>query len=390
MNVFQQKHFSQGLTGTINSAWLRSPAWDAFWIHSGLWLTLLMFTVKSAAVQEMFYAAGVFLFWISHRFSSFYLAWGTQAYRPLLKKQQWRFIYFPLLLILLVFAALFLPQTIIIIPVSERIIGLLLLDFCWGIHHFSAQHYGILRLYHHRWNPENAPSANQQERWYCWGVGGGLVFIAELLHGTSFLQEKNILPLLTADMLIEVLPMLLRFGTLIVIGTTYFMIQQAWKNESGWPRILYILGVGVLVSAAFQLEPVQFLMLWTLQHWLVAVGLTAHMGSNDFPKKTNEVTVLLENKSGHNTKKAWLLVLIFCVFSIVLTPFFEIEAVSAGERYSEQVLPMLMEWLNNSSWLRLLVGVGLASGFLHYFMDRAVYRFSDPETRTGAQRLLLA
>jgi hypothetical protein len=47
-----------------------------------------------------------------------------------------------------------------------------------------------------------------------------------------------------------------------------------------------------------------------------------------------------------------------------------------------------MEWLQNSSWERFLVGIGLASGFMHYFMDRAVYRFSDPETRKSAQQLL--
>ncbi len=44
--------------------------------------------------------------------------------------------------------------------------------------------------------------------------------------------------------------------------------------------------------------------------------------------------------------------------------------------------------LENSSWGTILVGVGLASGFLHYFMDRAVYRLSDAETRMSAKNLL--
>jgi hypothetical protein len=73
-----------------------------------------------------------------------------------------------------------------------------------------------------------------------------------------------------------------------------------------------------------------------------------------------------------------------------MTPIFEIEAVSAGGRYSEQLFPSLMEWLQKLSWGTVLVGIGLASGFLHYFMDRAVYRFSDPETRNSAQQLLFA
>jgi len=79
---------------------------------------------------------------------------------------------------------------------------------------------------------------------------------------------------------------------------------------------------------------------------------------------------------------------LLCTFSVLMTPFLEIEAVSAGGRYSEQFFPSFMEWLQNSSWERFLVGIGLASGFMHYFMDRAVYRFSDPETRKSAQQLL--
>jgi hypothetical protein len=47
-----------------------------------------------------------------------------------------------------------------------------------------------------------------------------------------------------------------------------------------------------------------------------------------------------------------------------------------------------MELLENSNWFILLVGIGIATGFLHYLMDRAVYRFSDFETRLSARKLL--
>ena len=73
---------------------------------------------------------------------------------------------------------------------------------------------------------------------------------------------------------------------------------------------------------------------------------------------------------------------------MILTPFFEIEAASSGARYSELIFPSLMFWLENSTWVIILVGLGLATGFLHYFMDRAVYRFSDEETRMTAKNLL--
>ena len=75
-----------------------------------------MLTTSDLPVQEMFYAAGVFLFWISHRFSSFYLAWRTQAYHPLLKNQQGRFVFIPLLLVSVVFAVLFIPESVLPSP----------------------------------------------------------------------------------------------------------------------------------------------------------------------------------------------------------------------------------------------------------------------------------
>lgn len=374
--------------GVKGNSWVRSPAWDVFWLHSGLWLTLLMLMTSDLHVQEMFYAAGVFLFWISHRFSSFYLAWRTQAYHPLLKNQQVRFVFIPLLLVSFVFAVLFIPESVLPVPVSVRILGMILLDFAWGMHHFAAQHYGLLRLYHHRWNSKSAPLFNKRDRWYCWGVGGGLVLIAELLHGTSFLQEKNFLPLLTGDWVFEGIPLLLRLGTLLVAGITIFMIRNAFLHDSGLPRILYILGIGVMVMGAYQLNPFQFFMLWTLQHWMVALGLTVHMAGNDTTLKTNLEIGFTEDSSVDILWKPWKVLFLLCTFSVLMTPFLEIEAVSAGGRYSEQFFPSFMEWLQNSSWERFLVGIGLASGFMHYFMDRAVYRFSDPETRKSAQKLL--
>ena len=140
--LFSRKFFQFPLNKTVavnSNSWVRTPAWDIFWFHSGIWLTLLMLLVNSLPVQEMFYAAAVFLFWISHRFSSFYLAWGTRAYRPLCRNQLNRFVILPVLLGLAVFAVLFIPEDILPVPLPERILCLLLIDFAWGVHHFAAR-----------------------------------------------------------------------------------------------------------------------------------------------------------------------------------------------------------------------------------------------------------
>ena len=96
----------------------------------------------------------------------------------------------------------------------------------------------------------------------------------------------------------------------------------------------------------------------------------------------------LSSFSGYRNQ--WIVLLSLCSISVILTPFFEIEAVSSGARYSELIFPSLIYWLENSSSLIFLLGVGLSSGFVHYFLDRAVYRFSDAETRISAKNLLFS
>ena len=148
-------------------------------------------------------------------------------------------------------------------------------------------------------------------------------------------------------------------------------------------------GVGILVMSAFQLEPFQFLMLWTLQHWMVALGLAAHMAGNDSLQDYKKRVFKEENKLKKHFSKTYLVLIILCTISVILTPFFEIEATSFGRRYSEYLFPTLMEWLQNSEWYIFLVGIGLSGGFLHYWIDRSVFRFSDQQTRKSAQLLLI-
>mgnify|MGYP001170490930 CR=1 FL=1 len=368
--------------------WVRSPIWDLFWLHSSVWLGLLIFAFRNQPELEMFYMAGVFLFWISHRLSSFYLAWGTQSYRSVCASQPWRFVFFPAIIVLSVFVMLFIPENVLPVAFPLRILGLLLLDFFWGMHHFAAQHYGILRLFEHMKNPYGVNSSRLHDRLFCWVMGFFLVLIAELLHGVSFLQQKQILPAIPHNWDNEIIPIFLRIGTLLVIIITTIMIRNAFLLNSGLPRILYILGLGIMVVGAFELHPVEFLMLWTLQHWITALGMTAQMGGNDIKKNMFIKKRIFKIFFSSSSQNQWIILLFLCSISVILTPFFEIEAVSSGERYSELILPSLIFWLENSSWVNILVGVGIASGFVHYFLDRAVYRFSDSKTRMTAKNLL--
>ena len=73
----------------------------------------------------------------------------------------------------------------------------------------------------------------------------------------------------------------------------------------------YLLSLLLLANAAWWISPLAFLVLISLQHWLVAVGIAGHARSIDSPK----------NHSG------WRIVGIWVLLTIVAVPFLEIDSV---------------------------------------------------------------
>jgi hypothetical protein len=51
-------------------------------------------------------------------------------------------------------------------------------------------------------------------------------------------------------------------------------------------------------------------------------------------------------------------------------------------------LDLLYTALPDPFWVPALVALGFSTAFLHYLLDRAVYRMSDPQVRSAARGLL--
>src|SRR5205807_4802694 len=99
---------------------------------------------------------------IGHRLSSTYLAYCTEAYRPLLQEQPIRFVLLPILVTTGCFA-LFLPaDSALPWTREERLIGLAIIDYACVTYHFAAQHFGALSLYRSR---ADRGSCIQTRRW---------------------------------------------------------------------------------------------------------------------------------------------------------------------------------------------------------------------------------
>ena len=77
------------------------------------------------------------------------------------------------------------------------------------------------------------------------------------------------------------------------------------------------------------------------------------------------------------------------VLSVVLLPVFEVEANrEAGTYYGDRIFGAIATQLRTSSWVPALVALGFATGFIHYLLDRSVYRMSDPQVRVAARGLV--
>jgi hypothetical protein len=142
--------------GAPSSYWVRGPVWDAVFMQNALRLLPLVLWLAhgradpSRGPLDLLFFGITALFWIGHRFGSTWLVYATEAYRPLLKAQPFRFIAIPLLVAALCFAILLPADAALPWTRAQRVIALAIVDYVFSTWHFGAQHFGALSLYRGR------------------------------------------------------------------------------------------------------------------------------------------------------------------------------------------------------------------------------------------------
>jgi hypothetical protein len=369
------------------TAWLRGPIWDGLWMQSALWLTPLALLLawghgdgRPGPLDALYFAITA-LFWIGHRLGSAWLAWGTEAYRPLLRTQPVRFVVLPLLVTAICFAILLPPDAALPVTRMQRFIGLAILDYAASTYHFGAQHFGALSLYRSR--SGQSSGARRRDRWFALGVGGVLIFVADALAGTGTYQNLW-LPSGFGALLQPV-----RTGALALLGaaTAAMLWAEFGASRRSLPRILYIIGLSAMVTVALQPRSLfPFLVIWTSQHWILATGLMSRV-----PRLEPEPHGAMRRVLHALNRRGWALLGFGMLVSVLLLPLFEVEANwqdAGASYYGDRIFGGFAAALRTSPFVPALLALGFASGFLHYLMDRAVYRLSDASVRNAARGLL--
>jgi hypothetical protein len=377
-----------------SSTWVRGPVWDGVWMLNALWLMPLVlwlahgYSDPESSPLNIFYLGLTSLFWIGHRLCSTWLAYCTEAYRPLLRTEPVRFVVLPLLVTIACFAVFLPADAALPWTREERVVGMAILDYALVTYHFAAQHFGALSLYRTRAERVGCAYTRRLDRIFALGVGGALVFLGDILAGSVAYQDlwidRWLIPAWLASKQAEI-----REAAMLVllVATALMLVAEARAPRRSLPRVLYILGLAAMVAIALRPRSLfLFLVIWTSQHWILATGLGSQTPSGE-PAPASGGTV---RRVFHALNaRPWAILLVLIVSSVLLLPFFEVEAnQQGGTYYGDRIFGAIAAGLRTSSWVPALVAAGFATGFVHYLLDRSVYRMSDPRVRSAACGLL--
>ncbi len=368
--------------------WLRSGAWDVFWMLSGLWLLLPIagFSGAPTALKVMLIGATALL-WLSHRFATTYNAFCMPAYRQLLGEQRDRFVILPAVIIIATFAFVFSPESVMRLNLWGRVQILATIFFLYNSYHFGIQHYGVLSIYRIRAGQGHSGWLKRYEKFFAIAVGTIVVALAQMCHGAEVVADSLVYNVVPREVFSVVFGVLQKVAPLLVLGLAGIFYAGEFRNTPvSIPKVLYVGGLALQGILAYFLEPISFLILWGVQHWLVSVALGAHMADND----ASEVPAgsWWYGMWARFNKGFWPTVFILVLASIVLTPFFELAVHPYKVGWAPGVLSTFGSMLGNSWATKLFIALNFISVYIHFVMDRAVFRFSDPAVRKISVPLL--
>jgi TonB family protein len=270
---------------------------------------------------------------------------------------------------------------------EERLIGLAIVDYAWVTYHFAAQHFGALSLYRARAERGWCIQTRRLDRFFALTVGGVLVFVADILAGSVAYQDQWIDRWSFAAWIVSAQDGIRSGGMMtLLIATAAMLFAELRASRWSLPRVLYIVGIAGMVALALRPRSLfLFLVIWTSQHWILATGLASQTPLAE-PGPTNG----LVRRCLHGLNvRPWALVLLLMLLSLLLLPIFEVEANrESGTYYGDRIFGAFATQLRTSTWVPALVALGFATGFIHYLLDRSVYRMSDPQVRAAASGLI--
>jgi hypothetical protein len=329
--------------------WIRNPWWDSFWILSGLPLAGALLLLSPSIYLVL---AITILFEHAHFLSPMALAWTHSGFRALMLRRRMKFIGVPLAIIATtttigVLTSLYVPDLNVDVGLRVRVYGsadydqpfvmLVVLYFLWNNFHFGMQNFGVLSIY----RVKSGSGTRRKDMIYCLGVQ----------FASAIMAYSWVLGLDRGHM-----------------QTFYFLAAAAGivamlLSETRWsPRVLFIIADGVALM--FFVESFLWgFAIWSVNHWLVAIGLSGHVYG-------------VQRGRSPAPFVAGLLAASVVVFMLIF---------GSGVNLKTLFNP---KFVVQTTMIVMSVRYGVA--FTHFLYDRWLWQFSNPDVRATIGKDLFA
>ena len=326
--------------------------------------------------------------WISHRFSTFYMACTIPQYRQVISNQKTRFIVVPIIICGAVCGFFYAPQSIIRLSLTKRFILLACLDFFLSLYHFAMQHYGMLALYRARSNSQRLSQRDLRlERFACLFLGGLVTASIRVIYG-----ELNLFDHLYPDWLGRSLTSdaLMHFKLGLVVASTALaalLLARYGKGEHSVPKIMYLASLYVMSVVTMFIAPLCVFALHNIQHWLISLTLTSKMTYNSSQAAAPQGHWYgFWHKVHHNRIMSLGMLMLVC---IAMLPVMEADAFILRQYNPDRLwFGDFLTRIMHTGWLHLFGAMAFCSAFLHYIYDRAIFRLSNKAIRKVSLPLL--
>jgi len=375
--------------------WLQSPAWDAFWMFSALWggaLLLVGSLVQPLMALLLFAFALERLLSVTHAWSTTYMVLGSPLLADVRRANRRKYLVVPLAIVSVALALGLYVGAYQRYPENGRVSwdlwawGLYLLLF-WVGHfwHFGNQDFGVLTIYRERAG---------QTRWIDRRVDklytASMMFAIQPVVYVSLVGSTAF-----SEMVLTVLPVtreLLRIAAGAAVATAAALTLgvvafELSKPNRSLPKLLYILVIFLhptllygAVRAGHQTLALAYVIAYLWSHWFIAIGLVGRINARFHQSRGDSYGLAILRHV------AVLGLLVGCVF--LITEHYQEYALfnTAGFRYKQlldQITPQ------TTIVIGLVLGFFLGEQLLHYYCDRCLFRFRDPEIRRRVAPLLL-
>lgn len=386
---------SPSASGQAGTAWIQSAAWDAFWMFSALWGGVLL--LVGSALETVF--AAMLLLLGLQRLAATFHAWSTTCmvlFSPLLAEERRanrrRYLWLPSGI-----AASSLVLGVLVAATSRYpahgapglglwafwlYIGSFSIGHFW---HFGNQGFGVLSLYRIRAG-QTRPIDRRVDKLYTVAMMYVIqpVVYLSLITTTAFSEMVATLLPLSPDTLAGAARLAVAAALLLSIGVIGFELS---KRNRSVPRLLYLFvcllhPVAPYAAVALGQGKLVFLYVFAYHwsHWLIAIGLVGRLNTRFYASR------------GDSTGRAILrhIVLLLLSGGLVLAatePFKDYLLFSVdGFRYKELLAAITP---GQTLVLGIALGFFLAEQLVHYYCDRCLFRFRNPDVRRRVGPLLL-